>query len=67
MFCVCVLFVALVIQHAMRMRHIVTVEKPGLQYFSTLSHKGRIFEKKNTEHKICFDFLYIVCLQHSSF
>ena len=29
-----------------------------LPYFSTLSHKGKIFGGKNIEHKMCFDFLY---------
>jgi hypothetical protein len=28
---------------------------------------GTIFEKKVTEHKMCFDFLYKDCLQHFSF
>jgi hypothetical protein len=49
------LFVALVIQHAMRMRHVAC---PTLQCFSTLSRKGHEFrEKKITEHKMSFEFL----------
>jgi len=43
--------VAIVIQHAERLRHIVTC--PSLQYFSTLSHNGTIFLEKVTEHKMC--------------
>jgi hypothetical protein len=38
-------FVALVIQHAMRMRHIVICACPDLQYFSTLSHTLNSFRK----------------------
>jgi hypothetical protein len=38
--------VALVIQHAMRLRHIVICGLLELQHFSTLSHNGTIFEKK---------------------
>ena len=51
-------FVALVIQHAMRMhqyRHLWPI-----RLYNTFSHyyiKGRIFEK-NIERKMCFDFLY---------
>jgi len=38
--------VALVIQHAMRVRHIVISDLPALQYFSTLSNKRQDFRKK---------------------
>jgi hypothetical protein len=38
---------------------------PAVQYFSALSHKRPDFrEKKNIEHKLCFDFLYNFCLKH---
>jgi hypothetical protein len=42
-----VCFVALGTQHAMRMRHIIPppVACSALQYFSTLSHFGTIFEE----------------------
>jgi predicted transcriptional regulator len=42
--------VALVIQHAKRMRHIILSSVP---YFSTLSHKRRDFRDKVMEHKMC--------------
>jgi len=44
--CICVC-VALVIQHAMRTRHIVICGLPALQYISTLSPKMYDFRKKN--------------------
>ena len=49
------MFVAVGIQHAMRMRRILlqSVACPGLQYFSTLSHKWHDLMKRVTEHKMC--------------
>ena len=64
--CVCV---ALVIQHAQRMRLIIlsSVASLALQYLSTLSHKWHNFRNKVVEQKMCFDFLYNFDLKHFSF
>ena len=59
-------FVALRIQHAMCMHHIVICGLPGLQYFST-SHKLHDFWKIVIEHNMAFDFLYNFCQKHFSF
>ena len=52
--CVCVR-VALLIQHATRVRHIVTsyVDPQSLPYFSILSHKWHDFRENVTGHKMC--------------
>jgi hypothetical protein len=44
------MFVALVIQHEMRMRHIVVCGLSGCTKFSTLSHKRHDLKKKVIEH-----------------
>jgi hypothetical protein len=44
--------VALVIQNAMRMSHIVTYGLSDPAAFSTLSHKIMILEKNFTKHKV---------------
>jgi len=46
--------VALVIQHAKRMRRLIllSVPCPALPHFSTLSHKERHFQGKVTEFKM---------------
>ena len=46
-------FVALVIQHAMRMRHIVICSLSGCTIFSTLSHKEHDFRKKKLMNTKC--------------
>ena len=57
-YCECV-FLALVIQHVMRLHNLSIVTFPGVKYFSTLSHKRHDFRKITLLNgKLCFDFLY---------
>ena len=67
--CTCV-HVSLLIQHATRMRHIVTslVAPLAPPYFSTLSHKRYDFRKKLIEYKMCVLFFSTTFyLKHISF
>ena len=62
--------VALVIQHAKRMRRVIlsSVACPALQYFSTLSHKRHNFQKKKTgESEMCvliFSATFLKSISH---
>jgi hypothetical protein len=60
--------VALVIQHAMRMRHVATRVLPrSTVFFPHYLINGTIFEKQIIEHKMCIEFLCNFCLKHFSF
>jgi hypothetical protein len=49
--------ITLFIQHAMRMRHIMSaLACLALSNFSTLFHIQHDLRKKIIEHKMCFDF-----------
>jgi len=55
--CVCV-FIALGIQHAMRMHHIVVCGLPRSKiFFHIISPKARFKKKSYWVQKVCFDFL----------
>jgi hypothetical protein len=62
--------VALVIQHAMPMRHIVIcgLPRPTIYFFLHYLTNSMISEKKSYwTQNVCFDFLYNFCLKHFSF
>jgi len=48
-----IVFVALIIQHGMRMHHIAICGLPRSTNFSTLSHHWDEFWKNVTDHKMC--------------
>jgi hypothetical protein len=61
--------VTLVIQHAMRMRRIISLcaACPAVQYFSHYLIKGKNLEDECAKGKMCFDCAYNFCLRHFSF
>jgi len=59
--------VALDIQHAMRMHHIVICGLPcTTTFFHITSRMARFSKKGYWTQNVCFDFLYKFCLKHFS-
>ena len=57
--------VVLVIQHAMRMRRVVICGVPrSTLFFPHYLKNGMICEKRYRIYKVCFDFLYNICLKY---
>ena len=62
------MILALGIQHAMRIRRLLSVSGPTLQFFSTLSHKRHDFRKTVVERKmrvLFFSTTFIIMISHS--
>jgi hypothetical protein len=60
--------VALGTQHAIHMRHFFICGLHGLEYFPSLSQKGKIFEKKITEYEmyvLIFSTTFVWNVSHS--
>jgi len=62
-------FVALGMQHAIRMRRVINCGLLGcIMFLHIILQKVQLSGKKKViEHKMCFDFLCKVCLTHLSF
>jgi len=64
-------FVALGIQHAMRMCRIIACGLSGCTtFFSHYLKKGTIFEEEKNSYwtqNVCFDILYNFCMKYFSF
>ena len=53
----------LFIQHANRMRHIVCDLSDSTMFCDFISN-DMVFGEKVAEHKVCFDFIYNLCIKH---
>ena len=62
-------FVALIIQHAKRMRLVIlpSVASTVVPYFDPLLHKRHNFRENVIQRKMCADVLYYFCLKDFSF
>jgi len=61
-------FVALGIQYAMRLRHIVICDLPRSAVFPRYLIKDKFKKKKRKiTYRVYFEFLYNFCLKHFSF
>jgi len=61
-------YLALIIQHAMCLLHIVICGLSGCTiFFHFISKTARFSEKSYWVLNVCFDFLYKFCLKHFSF
>jgi len=59
-------FVALGMQHAMRIRHVVICVLSRYTIFPHYLTKVTIFEKSYKTQNVCSDFLHNFCLKHLS-
>jgi hypothetical protein len=60
-------FVALGIQYAMQLRHIIICGLSGCNVFPHISLRAQLKKKSLRKQTVCFDFLYNFCLKHFSF
>ena len=66
--CTCAILSSMAIQHAIRMSHIVfNGLSSSTVFFPHYFINGKPLQKKVTEHKMCFDFVYEIYLRYFLF